>query len=98
MVQRSGLMNRKTPELACCFEQAELNTLRAGLAMSNEAKIQWDGTCLRWPHKRARWRAEVDAEYCALLDTAGLLAHLRKRAERIDSLDQTVVRLETNPR
>jgi len=79
-------MIRKTPDLACSFEQAELNTLRAGLAMSTEAKIQWVENKLSLAAQTgslARRRAEVDAEYRARVDIAGLLAHLRNQAAQI---------------
>jgi len=74
-------MNRKTPDLSCSFEQAELNTLRAGLAMSTEAKIQWVEDMLTLAAQTgalARRRAEVDAEYRARVDIDGLLAKLQQ--------------------
>jgi len=79
----------QTPNLCCTFEEAELNTLRAGLAVSAEAKVQWFEEMLALAAQTgalARRRAEVDAEYGARVDIPGLLAHLRQNAERGSSL------------
>ena len=67
------------PDLSCSFEEAEINTLRAGQAMSTECKIQWFEEMIMLAAQTgalARRRAEVDAEYRARVDIEALLANL----------------------
>jgi|GEM_PF-3880596 len=74
-------MKPKLDNLSCTFAEAELNTLRAGVAMSTETKIQGFEDMIALAEQTgalARKRAEVDAEYRTRVDINGLLAHLQK--------------------